>query len=239
MKAKVFAFLAAAVAIFASCSKTPALQLNSTDVTLFSGDEFTVTSPNGSNLKFKSRDRFIAAVNETTGKITAMTIGTTVIDVTSDQGTAQVNVTVKAKYHTFTEPCSDFTKTKADLIKMYGNPDSTTDSGISYMYSSGAKVMDIYLFGTNGKLSSSCAMINQDYLLETVKFLGERYIYAGQIDGVYVFANGIDNITKGITMSKVSGYKLYQIIYLPYNDSKASAADPLQLPFELPAEYAE
>lgn len=226
--------LAIILLLLGGCKKEEIkLELNTTDVTLYSLDEHVITSPNGTNMSFSSRDRYIASVNTTTGKVTAMTIGQTVIDVQSDQGTAEVNVTVLPKYKTFDEPIHDFTKTKADIISKLGTPSATTSSGISYTYDSKVKPMDIYLFDSAGRLESATAMIGQDYITEALYFLAERYILAGEENDIVIFANGIDRITMGVAVSKVKGYKLYQVMYIPYNDSKSLALPDFEIPAEL------
>ena len=86
-------------ALLLSCSKDEKekLMINSTSVSLHSGDTHFITTSNGTNVTFESQNPYIALVNETTGEVTAMTIGTTIIDVYSDQGNAKVEVTVNKK----------------------------------------------------------------------------------------------------------------------------------------------
>ena len=61
-------------------------------------------------------------------------------------------------------------------------------------------------------------MINQDDVLEATKFLLERYWPLGTEDGSYYFVNGAspETITMGVILSKMSGYKIYDVMYLPY-----------------------
>lgn len=210
--------LLALLSLCLSCSEnTTPLTLNTTSVSLYSGDEHMITS-NGTNVSFKSRNPYIAGVNESTGKVIGRTIGKTIIDVTSDQGSAQLNIQVKPKYNTYVEPCIDFYQSKNYIISMFGTPDSETDEGIMYVYPDNKKhFADMYAF-ENNKLSVSYAIMHQDYAAEAMKFLGERYIPVGISDGgAYVFANGIseETATMLVSMSKMSGYKFYMIIYMP------------------------
>lgn len=219
--------------MFFSCSKNdePKLMVNTDNVTLYSGDTHYITTTNGTNVKFKSQNPYIATVNETTGEVTAMTIGYTIIEVSSDQGQVQVGVTVKKKYNTFVEPCKDFSKTKSQIISMYGTPDSQTESTIGYIYENdNVHIADMYNF-ENDRLSGSIALIHQDYAVETMYFLAERYLPIGSQDGMYMFVNGNskDNITMAVTLTKVQGYKLYYVIYMPYTMDTRSCLDNLNI----------
>ena len=225
-----------------SCSKDEKekLMINSTSVSLHSGDTHFITTSNGTNVTFESQNPYIALVNETTGEVTAMTIGTTIIDVYSDQGNAKVEVTVNKQYNTFTEPCKDFTKTRSQIISMYGEPDSETDSGIAYAYDDNVHIADMYIF-KNNKIQSSTAIINQDYAIETMKFLLERYWTLGEEDGLYMFVNGHskETITMAVVMSKMSGYKLYQVMYFPYSSNTRCNVDNIMLEESLLQKFAE
>ena len=206
--------------ILFSCSKDePKLMVNTTSVSLYSGYTHLITTTNGTNVTFESQNPYIAIVNETTGEVTAMTIGSTIINVYSDQGNAKVEINVNKKYNTYTEPCTDFSKTMSQIIAMYGEPDSQTDNGIIYVHNKTKHFADMYFF--DNTLESSIAIIPQDYAVEAMKFLLERYLPIGTQDDMYIFANGTspETVTMGVSMSKMSGYTLYQIIYIPYTSS--------------------
>lgn len=180
---KLFTILCLCLA-FASCSKDEeTLSLNTTSVVLYAQEEHQISTTNGTNVSFESENPYIATVNSTTGKVTAMTIGKTIIRVNSDQGSANVSVEVKPKYNTYTEPCTDFSKTKSQIISMYGTPDTETDDGIMYVHNKTKHFADMYLF--DNTLSSCAAVIPQDYAVEAAKFLLERYWIVGEEDGIY------------------------------------------------------
>lgn len=204
-----------------SCSDDdPKLSINTSSASLYSGDIHMITT-DGTNVSFKSRNPYIASVNEATGKVTALTIGSTIIDIIADQGHAELFVQVKAKYNTYVEPCVDFFTSKSSIISKLGIPDSETDGGIIYIYPDNEKhFADMYMF-ENNKLVGSCVLIHQDYAVEAMNFLGERYIPAGTDDGIYVFANGIsmESVTMTVSFTKMSGYKLYMVMYMPYSYS--------------------
>ena len=218
MKATKFLMALVVATAAISCSKEEIrLELNTTALTLFSGNEQTITSPNGTGLKFSSRNNYIATVNASTGKVKAVTIGETVIDVSSDQGSAEVKVYVRPRYSTYKEPCTDFGKTRSEIIAMLGAPTHESSTSIGYIYDSKVHPMDMYSFDDNDRLESSSAIIGEEYAIEAMEFLGERYLPVTVSGGIYYFANGIENSTMVVMFGKMPGYKLYQIMYMPTN----------------------
>lgn len=215
---KLFTILCLCLA-FTSCSKDEELTLNTTSAVLYAQEEHQILTTNGTNVSFESENPYIATVNSTTGKVTAMTIGKTIIRVNSDQGSANVSVEVRPKYSTYTEPCTDFGITKTQIISMYGTPDTETDDGIMYVHNKTKHFADMYLF--DNTLSSSTAIIPQDYAVEAAKFLLERYWIVGEEDDINIFANGYssETITMSVALSKMSGYSLYMVMYIPYSNS--------------------
>ena len=211
-------------AILLSCSKDdPVLTLNALTATMFAHEEYQITTTNGTNVTFESKNPYVAKVDNM-GKVRSLTIGTAIIDVNSDQGKAQVLITVNPKYNTYTEPFRDFTKTKSQITSVYGTPDVETTNGIGYYYdNNNVHIADMYLF-TNGILSSSTALINQDYAVDAMQFIGERYLPLDSSDGIYMFVNGTskDNISIIVALTKMSGYKLYEVIYMPYKGDTRS-----------------
>ena len=209
----------------------PKFDVSAKMVSLHSGDEYLITTVNGTNVTFESDNPYIATVDKISGKVTARTIGVTMIRVSSNQGNASVRVTVEPVYNTFKEPFVNFKKTRNQVISACGTPDSETSNGLLYYHSSvGKHVADIYLF-ENDFLSSSTALINQDFASEAMQFLLERYVPIDSEGGMYMFVNGdsIETITMGITLFKMSGYKLYCVQYMPYTDDTRSSYDELEV----------
>ena len=216
--------------------------VNTKSVTLYAGDRHFITTSNGSNVSFMSANPYVAKVNERTGEVTAMTIGSTIIYVYSDQGNAQVSVTVNGKYSTFVEPCLEFSKYKAQIIKICGIPDSETDTSLVYYHKNNeVHLADSYIF-EDYKMSESVAVIDQDYAMEAMYFLSERYWSAGLQDGMYMFVNGYSksDITMSVTLTKVPGYKLYYVIYMPYSSStRCDIGNHIELDESFISEFAE
>lgn len=214
---KKIVIIIAAILALLGCSKESALQLNTEDVVMYSLDEHFITS-NGTNVSFSSENPYIASVNATTGKVTGMHIGETYINVVADQGSAKVKVTIKAKYHTITDPYINWGASRSDVLeKVNLAPDFEDDYEISYLYGDAndgdPHVATSYLFKSGVALRSVIVFINNHYYAEAVLHLAERFQYIGEKQDVIVFADAIEDkdIKTLISISKQSGH--YVIIY--------------------------
>lgn len=227
MKTKCF-FLTAAfaamlfVTIGCSNESKPSIEVTPRSITCTSLEETTITT-NGTNVTFASRNPYIATVDERSGVVTGLTIGETVIDINSDQGHATVNVEVLQSYDTYTEPCYDFSKTKNQIISMFGTPDGEYESMIAYFYDDATHIGDMYMFGTNNKLSASCAVISAYDFVELILFLCERYLAVGYDDDGYYFVNHYNSseVTMGVMVSELDE-ESYMVVYMPYTSTRAA-----------------
>ncbi len=225
-----------------SCSKeTKKLILDKSSTQLYQLETSMITS-NGTKVTYESRDPYVASVKET-GEVTANFVGETIIDVKADEGTAEFNVTVKGKYHTFNEPCHDWTKKRDEVFAMHPSLSFSIsgDYWIATVDESKAMLIE-YKFDSSNKLESSAITIHQDYALDAMHFLAERYLPVTQRDGYYFFVNGLSTSTANtsVAMTKMSGYKVYMIMYLPYNGTKAGGIDSINIPqITLPKSWKE
>ena len=224
MKRFLIFFFVVISAVFVSCSKEEAkkLLLDKTSTSLYQNETSVITS-NGTNVTYTSRNPYVATVKET-GEVTAHFVGETVIDVKADEGTAEFKVTVTPKYYTFDEPCHDWTKTKNEVFAMHPSL-SFSSSGeywIATVNESKAMLLQ-YKFDSANKLESSAITIHQDYGVQAMYFLAERYFPVTKKDGYYFFINGLSTTTANtsIAMSKMPGYTVYMIMYMPYSSSKS------------------
>ena len=224
---KQFYLLSIAVAcmLICGCSKEEAkkLILDKSSTQLYQKETALITS-NGTNVKYESRDPYVAGVDEK-GEVTARFVGETIIDVKADEGSAEFKVTVNGKYHTFDEPCHDWTKTKSQVFAMHPSL-SFSKSGDYWMATvdeSKAMILQ-YKFNASDKLESSALSIHQDYAIQAMYFLAERYLPVTEKDGYYFFVNGLSTSTANtsVALTKITGYKAYMIMYLPYSSSKAN-----------------
>ena len=234
---KILAFVAIIAGVFfVSCSKEESgkgikLILDKYSVSLHQKETVKITS-NGTDVTYTSRNPNVADV-EKNGEVTALFVGETVIDVKSNEGTAEFKVTVAPRYHTFIEPCHDWTKTRKEVFTMHPNLSfSLNDDHWGAMVDIDKAMIILYEFDSFDKLKSSSISISQDYAIESMYFLAERYLPIGEKNNVYYFANGLTTTTFDtiIAMSKLPGYRIYGIYYFPYTPSKSSDMIEFNIP---------
>lgn len=203
-----------------SCIKKEfSLQLTDFSAELYTGETFQITTKNGTNLHFQSKDRSIAQVDENTGLVTAITVGDTFINIDSDQGTKSFRVYVLPRYNLFEEPCHDFDKTKSNIISKYGEPFTQQNKSLTYSHKNNEiHPFDIYEFDDNDKLAFSSAIIGIPYAIQAEKFLSERYIPLGYMNSILFWQDKLDNPTTVVAMQQNPSYpNYYMIIYAPYS----------------------
>ena len=99
-----------------------------------------------------------------------------------------------------------------------------------------------YGFDSSNKLISAAITISQDYAVQSMYFLSERYLPVTSKDGAYYFVNGITESTVDtiVSLSKITGYKVYMIVYLPYIPTKAEESVARNTPIiSLPDKWKE
>lgn len=218
---KKIAIIIATIISLCACEKFSTLRLNTEDVIMYSLDEHYIIS-DGTNVSFSSENPYIATVNATTGKVTGMHLGETYINVTADQGSAKVKVTIKPKYHTIEDPYIKWGASKDDVLEAVGKtPYSYEEYEISYLYGDAyygdPHIATSYLFKSNIYLRSVMVLINNNYYAEAALYLAERFQYIGEKDNVLVFVDALDikDVKTTISLYKQSGQ--YVIIYTQYD----------------------
>lgn len=212
-----------AACLFSCTEKDISLTLDTESVNMEFKNYYQLTA-NVTNAIYYSEDEYHATVDEN-GLITANRIGSTNIVVSSKKGSAKVKVIVRPSYNLYPEPCMDWTKTKSQIISQYGTPSSETSSGISYLTNNKIYPLIIYEFDENNLLKESSVTVSESYGSTLAKFLEERYAYSGLFSQTYIFYNEIkkESISMSVLLSKVSGYKLYLVRYVPYSATKSDS----------------
>lgn len=217
------------------------LLLDKISTQLYQSETSLITS-NGTNVTYQSRNPYVATVDDE-GLVTANFVGETIIDVKADEGKAEFKVTVNGKYHTFDEPCHDWTKTRSQVFAMHPTL-SFSESGDYWMaiVDDNRAMLLQYGFDSSNKLISAAITISQDYAVQSMYFLSERYLPVTSKDGAYYFVNGITESTVDtiVSLSKITGYKVYMIVYLPYIPTKAEESVARNTPIiSLPDKWKE
>ncbi|MBB4624153.1 Ig-like domain-containing protein [Parabacteroides faecis] len=209
--------ITAFVFMLPSCSEDEkeSIGLTPKNVVLKAGD--TIKLEYGATCTWTSDNDFIASVSNN-GMVTANHVGNTFIKANDDL----CEVKVSPVYDLYKEPCIDWNKTKSEIINMYGTPDLEDYNSISYN-TTNTKAPAVVYFFNNNKLSSSTVMVDSSYLSDLTAFLSERYEYAGYSGGTYTFYRNNNNgiLDMGIGFKKLSGYRLYTVMYIPSTDVKS------------------
>lgn len=198
------------------CSKS--LELNTYEINVYSLDEHLITS-NGTNVRFTSRNPYVASVNETTGVVTAFHVGETYIDVDSDQGSATLKVVVKPLHREIADPYLKWGATKQDVKKALKEWPEDDGDAITYLYGDvkdgDTHIMTIYLFDESERLEMVCIGTNNSHMINTIKYLSERYMYYIEKDDVYSFGDAInsEDAKTVVLFMKMSG--VWCIFYQP------------------------
>lgn len=214
---KRIAVIVAAIAVLVGCTKNMGLSLNTTEVSMYSLEEHVITT-DGTNVRFSSQNPYVASVNETTGKIKALHIGKTTIDVSSDQGTNSVSVVVNPKYHIFKDPEIEWGISQYAVECRYGHPNEQNDEQMLYFFGdvkNGDKHIGTAYTFKDDVLKSVLVIINNLYWSEAALHLAERFQYVGEEGNSYVYIDAIESSKAKtmVTLTKMSGQ--WVIVYNP------------------------
>lgn len=186
-------------------------KIEKTEMSLFSQEEQTIKS-NGTDCIYSSQNPFIASVDES-GKVTALHVGETEIEVKAKEGSGKVKVTVKPKYNVIKDPYIKWGCSKDDIKKKFGTPTNENTSNIIYTETLEAHAITGYSF-TNGELSSITVVLNPGFELEATKHLTERFQYWTKESNAYVFTDSMtETFSIYVLLTKVDG--IWCIIYSP------------------------
>lgn len=113
----------------ALCACTKQVKFNPENAALYAGDSIQVSAENaGATPKLLSENTFVATVGETSGWIKAKHVGETNVycdydaNSTAAENAAKCKVTVKPRHEYYTEPITDWSLTKDELIAKLGEP---------------------------------------------------------------------------------------------------------------------
>ncbi|MHC1689825.1 MAG: Ig-like domain-containing protein [Bacteroidales bacterium] len=199
----------ALAAILLACQKEPVLTLEQTNISLKSGENFSISATGFDSYTFTSQDEYVAKVSAT-GVVTAQRIGKTNIVVKAEDKVAYFNVEVAPAYNFFIEPITEWGMSRAQLVSKLGTPASSTASGVGYTHSSAIAPISVYLFDSKG-LSVSSILINSNYSSQLGSFMAERYLPVSiDADEYSIYLINALSLQKATT---IVGLKLYNISY--------------------------
>lgn len=232
--------LAVACMLLTSCRKE--FELSETSVKMYVDDLYTIESENGTNLVYTSDNPYVATVSES-GVVTANFVGKATIHVTASEGEQALKVDVLPLYTTYEEPCLDFTMNWNDVMTMY--EDSYLGKNTTTCFFEGeGRYSYGYLF-EDDILQAVFVWCQYTSIDKIHQFLGERYYYEGEYDGMQLYTNWIDLV---ISASEYKGHPNFGygtfISYVPADfgnmaNSRSVAALVDDLTKRLNTEFAE
>lgn len=195
MRKYLFLFLAmlTMATVFTSCSSDDdnnGFSISLSEATIKGVDNFVQITSSSPNVKWSSENPYVATISED-GKIKSAHIGETYIVAQSDGKTKKCKVIVTPQYSIYTEPITDFGKSKEEIIKTLGTPFLDKDDILSYTNDNQDIIVN-YIF-KEGKLGNCIVLLKMSLdIINLVDFLKERYeLIPRDFNGNYAFINAL------------------------------------------------
>lgn len=216
------------IVAFFGCKKDNKITLSETSVTLHYGEHYAITATSNLPLNYQSDDEYYATVDNS-GNVTAGFVGQTNINVFNEQDSKTFQVVVAPVSNLYPEPNINFGDSKSTLIARYGEPyyieeDEEYNEVYYYYadYSEGAPIMVVCL-DENNRVEGYDMFVDMNDFEELDTFLSERYNYYGEMEGVYVFMNGLDEDSADmLVLCFAVDEEMLMVSYMSFTDEKAS-----------------
>ncbi len=225
MKAKLTLLSLAFASLFAtSCSEDfweTELEIDSpTEIELYSGETYQIRVDASNSLAFESENDFYASVSRS-GRITAERVGETEIEISDGYSKAEINVTILPNYDLYDTPPCNSGLSRYQIKKIYGQPTSEDDKGLTYADYSDAIPYVLFLFDEQtDRYQNSVVLIDPYYEDDIKPFLDERYFYYDKDDDSLIYIDSYDKRDADISVT-VSPYEneYWMVTYTPLNNS--------------------
>ena len=167
------------------------ITLDTTAVTLNSGETYQINAECEYPITYTSEDEYVATVSED-GLVTANFVGSTVITLQAETDSQTFEVTVAPVSELYPEPEIEFGESKESVIERFGEPAAETEEAIGYNDYSDNTMMLMVVFDENDLVEYYAVVLDTEYSEELDTFLSERYLYAGEAEGIKVYINALD-----------------------------------------------
>lgn len=166
------------------------INLITTEATLHYGETFQIEAECENPITYTSEDEYYAMVSED-GLVTAGFVGSTSIMLETEGDSQVFEVTIEPTIDLYAEPEVEFGETRDDIVERFGTPDEEDEEAALYgSYADNAMLMVV--FDEEGLVSYYAVIISTDLENDLNAFLGERYMFYGEEDGLKIYINALD-----------------------------------------------
>lgn len=207
---------------FTGCGKDDDDEPNVPDQSLKVGQSFTIPVEGA----WESDNKFIASVEGATVK------GVCAGETSIRNGKQSFKVTVQPTFFLYKDPYLQFGASKSkvkDFMKGFEEVETDNES-LNFFYLEGTNpVMYIYMFENAGLKSTGVFLpTKMATSAQIADYLTERFIPVGSNSEIIAMVSPDKTIAVGVTVQKISGTLMYEIIYLPYSSTKSNGNDLME-----------
>jgi len=203
------------------------IKITSTNVSLLPSQSYNIGATSTKKITYTTENNFNATVSEL-GIITSGKVGSTNIILSNGVDSKTIKVTTYSTNLLYPDPVLTFGVSKSTIITKLGTPSYQESNGnySSIRYDDATNTTDgTGYFFTDDKLTMVQTRVKSAYSSQLTSYLTDRFVPAGQIDGIFVFFNAIDaeKVTVGV------GLQLYNSSYwnVTYSPSQVKLSTPI------------
>jgi len=201
------------------------ITLEETSATLHSGETYQIQAECEFPITYTSENEYYASVSEE-GEVTANFVGSTNIVLESESDTQTFVVTVEPVSNLYPEPEVEIGATKEAIIEQFGTPDIDEDETLGYYNYSENGTMLMVMFDEEGLVYAIAVILDVSFEEELNTFLGERYLYVQEHEGMKIYINGLTlEETSMIIGSQILEDQFLMAVYEAYTNEPGEKAD--------------
>ena len=194
------------------------ITLAETSATLHSGETYQIQAECESPITYTSENEYHASVSEE-GEVTANFVGSTTIMLESETDSVTFEVTVEPVSNLYPEPEIEFGVTKEAIIEQFGEPTVEDEGVIGYYGYSDNTMMLMVLLDESDLVTEYALILDPSFEEELDTFLGERYLFAQEEEGVKIYINALTiEETSMIVGSQTYEDQFLMAIYAGYTE---------------------
>lgn len=204
------------------------ITLDETSVTLNSGDTYQIQAECEYPITYTSENEYYASVSEE-GEVTANFVGSTNIILESESDTQTFEVTIEPVSNLYPEPEIEIGATKEAIIDQFGTPDIEDEETLGFYNYAENTMMLMVLFDEEGLVYAYAVILDVSFEEELDTFLGERYMYVQEQEGVKIYINALTiEETSLIVGSQILEDQFLMAIYEGYTDDPGEKTVPFK-----------